>query len=127
MSRSGGVIWLPVVLIAAFAALAYAKPWHRLAGPSLPAIFPVTTPATRTTPTKGRKMSAAQLAAQLDGASSIAVVATPLRWHCTTDPHHVWDYVCSQKQLREVRGYDVDASRITQSATLVYAGRTLGP
>jgi len=127
MTRSGGVIWLPVVLIASLIALAYARPWHHLSGPSLPAILQPTIPAPRTTPTKGPKMSATQLASLLDGASSIAVVPTPLHWRCTTDPHHVWDYVCSQKQLREIRGYDVSASGITQSTTLVYAGHTLGP
>jgi hypothetical protein len=127
MSRSGGVIWLPVVALAALAALVFVKPWHHLTGPSLPAVFPVTIPRPQTTPSKGPKMSAAQLAATLDASSSTAIVATPLRWHCTTDPHHVWDYTCSQAQLREVRGYDVNASQITQSTTLVYAGHKLGP
>src|ERR1700757_2276971 len=118
MSRSGSIIWLPVVGLAPSAALAFVKPWPHVTGPSAPAVFPLTIPRAQTTPTKGSKMSAAHLAAALDGASSTAIVATPLRWHCTTDPHHVWDYLCSQAQLREIRGFDVNASQITQSTTL---------
>lgn len=127
MSRSAAVIWLPLVVLASLAALAVVKPWRHPAGSSLPAILPVTVPRPQTTPAKGPKMSAARLAAMLDSASSTAVVATPLRWHCTTDRHRVWDYVCSQAQLREIKGFDVNATEITQSTTLVYAGRKLGP
>jgi len=130
VSRSGGIIWLPVVVLAAAAALAFVKPWQRLgpgSTPALPALLQATVPAPQTTPTRGPKMSATRLAAMLDNASSRAIVAAPLHWHCTTDLHDTWDYVCSQAQLREVRGYDVSTSQITQSTALVYAGRKLGP
>lgn len=127
MSRSRGVIWLPVVVIAALAALVYARPAHRFSGPTLPSLFSATVPAPQTTPTKGPKMSATRLAAVLDGASSTAIVPSPLHWRCRIDPKRVWDYICSQAQLREVRGFDVNSTEITQSTALVYAGRKLVP
>src|SRR5579862_1321208 len=121
-SRASSILWVPAIFLATLAALAFFQPWHSLSlgnGPSLPSLPSATIPTPQTTATTGPKMSAARLASLLQ--------AGTLRWNCTPDPSGTWDYLCTQPQLREVKGYDVSSSQITRFDVLIYAGRSLTP
>jgi hypothetical protein len=136
MSRSSASLFLPAIVVAALATAFFVKPWQHFGGGS-GAAFPsvvggavLPTPAAPTTaststkqPGTGHVLGANQLEALLqDG-----LLPQTHQWNCTTDPAKSWNYICTETQLREVWGYNVDASKITGSDELSYAGHKLVP